>query len=118
MPRPPIFDRPMTPADRKRRSREHGGELRKYSAPRLAGMLGGSPQFYRDLAFVRQHGVPEWVQLTNDGKGRFVIGASTQRLMVKHLSPEDQLHMIKLAKEDKKGALQLWRLVKADIGIK
>ena len=117
MPRPPIFDRPMTPAERKRRSREHGGELRKYSAPRLAGMLGGSPQFYRDIAYVRDHGVPEWEQLNDASKARFNIGASTRRQMVKYLSPEDQLEMIKIAKEDNKKALAVWRLVKKDIGI-
>ena len=108
----------MTPAERKRRSRDHGGKLRKHSAPRLARMLGGSPQFYRDLDYVRHYGVPEWQQLTDDGKGRLIIGASTQRQMVKHLSPQDQLDMIQIAKEDKKGALLVWRLVKAEIGIK
>ena len=108
----------MTPAERKRRSREHGGELRKYSAPWFARKLGGSPQFYRDLAYVRRYGVPEWGQLNDDGKGRLIIGASTQRQMVKHLSPQDQLDMIQLAKEDKKEALAVWRLVKAENGIK
>ncbi len=108
----------MTPAERKRRSRAHGGELRKHSPPRLARTLGGSPQFYRDIAYVRDYGVPEWEQLMDNGKGRLIIGASTQRQMVKHLSPQDQLDMIQIAKEDKKGALLVWRLVKADIGIK
>ena len=51
-------------------------------------------------------------------KGRLIIGASTQRQMVKHLSPADQLEMIQLAKADKKHALQVWRIVKAEIGIK
>ncbi len=117
MPRPPIFDRPMTAAERKRRSRSHGGDLRAASAPRLAAMLGGSPQFYRDMAYVRQHGVPEWDQLTSNGKGRLIIGASTQRQMVKHLSPRDQFDMIELVKEDKKKALMIWRSFKPELGI-
>ena len=108
----------MTSAERKRRSRDHGGTLREASAPRLARMLGGAPQFYRDLADVRRYGVPEWGQLNDDGKGRLIIGASTQRQMVKHLSPQDQLDMIQLAKEDKKEALAVWRLLKAENGIK
>ncbi len=108
----------MTRAERKRRSRAHGGKLRKYSAPRLARTLGGSPQFYRDIAYVRDYGVPEWEQLNNDGKGQLIIGASTQRQMVKHLSPQDQLDMIQIAKEHKKGALLVWRLLKAENGIK
>ena len=81
-------------------------------------MLGGSPQFYRDLAYVRERGVPEWSELLDDGKGHLVIGASTQRQMVKYLSKPDQLDMIKLAKQDKKKALQLWRFIKMDASIK
>ncbi len=78
----------------------------------------GSTLIDRDLAYVRDYGVPEWQQLTDDGKGRLIIGVSTQRQMVKHLSPQDQLDMIQLAKKDKKQALAVWRLVKAEIGIK
>ena len=118
MPRPPIFDRPMTPAERKRRSREYGGELRKRSAPRMARMMGGSPQFFRDLAYVRDYGIPEWKQLLDNGKGGLIIGISTQRQMVKHLSPQDQLEMIQTAKEDKKYALALWQIIKGDLRIK
>ncbi len=72
-------------------------------------MLGGSPQFYRDLAYVREHGVPEWEQLLDDGRGHLVIGASTQRQMVKLLSPHDQLVMIEIAKQDRKKALRIWK---------
>ena len=108
----------MTPAERKRRSRAHGGKLRENSPPRLALMLGGSPQFYRDCAYVREHGVPEWSGLMDDGRGRFVIGASTQRQMVKYLSKPDQLAMIKIAKQDKKEVLAVWRLLKPGLGIK
>ena len=108
----------MTPAERKRRSRAHGGKLRETSAPRLALMLGGSPQFYRDLAYVREHGVPKWSELLDDGKGHLVIGASTQRQMVKYLSKSDQLDMIETAKQDKKEALAIWRLLKPGLGIK
>jgi len=81
-------------------------------------MLGGSPQFYRDLAYVQQHGVPEWSQLLDNGKGRLVIGASTQRQMVKHLSRQDQRDMIQLAKQDKKEALAVWQLLKPGLGLK
>ena len=81
-------------------------------------MLGGSPQFYRDVAYVRRHGVPEWEQLLDNGKGPLVIGASTQRQMVKHLSPRDQIYMIKLVKEDKTRALAIWRSFKPELGIK
>ncbi len=102
----------MTPAERQRRSRAGGGKLRGYSAPSLARMLGGSPQFYRDLAYVREHGVPEWDQLLDNGHGSLVIGASTQRQMVKLLSPHDQLDMIEIAKQDKKKALATWRIWK------
>ena len=123
MARTPIFDNPMTPAERQRRSRQakrEGVQLRggPGDPKSLARLLGGSPQSYRDVAYVRQHGVPEWDQLTNDGKGRLVIGASTQRQMVKHLSPRDQIDMIELAKEDKKQALTVWRLLKGNLGIK
>ncbi len=75
------------------------------------------PQFYRDCAYVRQYRVPEWGQLNDNGKGRLIIGASTQRQMVKHLSPRDQLDMIALAKEDKKQALAIWRSFKPELGI-
>ena len=81
-------------------------------------MLGGSQQFYRDLAYVREYGIPEWEQLLNDGEGRLIIGASTQRQMVKYLSPQDQLEIIQAAKDDKKYALALWRVVKGQLGIK
>ena len=123
MGREPIFDRPMTAAERQRRSRQakrEGVQLRggPGDPKRLTAMLGGSPQFYRDVAYVRQHGVPEWNQLLDNGKGRLVIGASTQRQMVKHLSPQDQLDMIELAKEDKAEALAVWRLLKGNLGIK
>ncbi len=107
----------MTPAERKRRSRAHGGELRKYSAPQLARMLGGGPQLYRDNAYVRRHGVPEWEQLMDNGKGRLIIGSATQRQMVKHLSPQDQRDMIEIAKRDKKEALAVWQLLKKSRGI-
>ena len=122
MGRKPIFDSPMTAAERQRRSRQakrEGVQLRggQGDPKSLAKMLGGSPQFYRDVAYVRQHGVPEWEQLLNNGKGRLVIGASTQRQMVKHLSPQDQLDMIELAKEDKAKALAVWRHVKKSNGI-
>ncbi len=122
MARKPIFDNPMTAAERKRRSREakrEGVQLRggPGDPKRLTAMLGGSPQFYRDVAYVRQHGVPEWEQLNDDGKGRLVIGASTQRQMIKHLSPRDQLDMIQIAKEDKKRALAVWRSFKPELGI-
>ncbi len=117
-----IFDRPMTAAARQRRSRQAKREgVRLRGAPddpkRLTAMLGGSPQFYRDVAYVREYGVPEWGQLLDNGKGRLVIGASTQRRMVKHLSPRDQLDMIELAKEDKKKALAVWRSFKPELGI-
>ena len=75
-------------------------------------MLGGSPQFYRDLAYVRQHGIPEWDQLLNNGKGRLIIGASTQRQMVKYMPPQDQRDIIELAKQDKKKALATWQVWK------
>ncbi len=75
-------------------------------------MLGGAPQFYRDLAYVREHGVPEWEQLLDNGKSRLIIGVSTQRQMVKHLSPQDQRDMIKIAKQDKKEALAVWQRIK------
>ncbi len=112
----------MTAAERQRRSRQakrEGVQLRggPGDPKRLTAMLGGSPQFYRDCAYVRQHGVPEWVQLNDNGKGRLVIGASTQRQMVKHLSPRDQFDMIELAKEDKKKALAVWRSFKPELGI-
>ncbi len=55
--------------------------------------------------------------MNDNGKGRLVIGASTQRLMVKHLSPRDQLDMIQLVKEDKKRALAVWRSFKPELGI-
>ena len=123
MGRKPIFDRPMTPAERQRRSRQakrEGVQLRggPGDPKSLARLLGGSPQSYRDMAYVRQHGVPEWNQLFDNGRGRLVIGASTQRQMVKHLSPRDQIDMIELAKEDKKQALTVWRLLKGNLGIK
>ncbi len=122
MGRKPIFDRPMTAGERQRRSRQakrEGVQLRggPGDPKRLTAMLGGSPQFYRDCAYVRQHGVPEWGQLNDNGKGRLVIGASTQRQMVKHLSPRDQRDMIELAKEDKKKALGVWRSFKPELGI-
>ncbi len=122
MARTPIFDRPMTAAERQRRSRQakrEGVQLRggPGDPKRLTAMLGGSPQFYRDMAYIRQHGVPEWDQLMDNGKGRLVIGASTQRQMVKHLSPQDQLDMIRLAKEDKKQALAIWLSFKPELGI-
>ena len=81
-------------------------------------MYGGSPQFYRDLAYVREHAIPEWSELLAAGKGRLVIGASTQRQMVKYLSKSDQLDMIETAQQDKKEALALWRLLKPGLGIK
>ena len=122
MARVPIFDRPMTAAERQRRSRQakrEGVQLRGGlgDPKRLTAMLGGSPQFYRDVAYVREHGVPEWKQLLDNGKGRLVIGASTQRQMVKHLSPRDQFDMIELVKEDKKQALAIWRSFKPELGI-
>ena len=122
MGRKPIFDRPMTPAERQRRSRQakrEGVQLRggPGDPKRLAKMLGGSPRFYRDMAYVRQHGVPEWNQLLDNGKGRLVIGASTQRQMVKHLSPQDQRDMIELVKKNKKQALAIWRSFKPELGI-
>ena len=122
MARTPLFDRPMTAAERQRRSRQaklEGLQLRggPGDPKRLTAMLGGSPQFYRDVAYVRGHGIPEWDQLMDNGKGHLVIGASTQRQMVKHLSPRDQRDMIELAKEDKKKALAIWRLVKKSNGI-
>ena len=80
-------------------------------------MLGGSPQFYRDCAYVRQHGIPEWDQVLDDGKGRLVIGASTQRQMVKHMPSEDQRDIIELAKQDKKKALATWQVWKQSNGI-
>ncbi len=112
----------MTAAERQRRSRQatrEGGQLRggPGDPKSLAAMLGGSPQFYRDCAYVRQHGIPEWEQLNDNGKGRLVIGASTQRQMVKHLSPRDQIDMIALAKEDKKQALAVWLSFKPELGI-
>ena len=84
----------------------------------MARMLGGSPQFFRDLAYVRDYGIPEWKQLLDNGKRRLIIGISTQRQMVKHLSPQDQRDMIQLAKEDKKQALEVWQIIKGDLGIK
>ena len=122
MARTPIFDRPMTPAERQRRSRQakrEGVQLRggPGDPKRLTAMLGGSPQFYRNVAYVRDYGIPEWEQLRDDGKGHLIIGISTQRQMVKHLSPQDQLDLIQLAKADKKQALAAWRVVKADRGI-
>ena len=112
----------MTAVERQRRSRQakrEGVQLRggPGDPKRLTAMLGGSPQFYRDMAYVRRHGVPEWKQLIENGKGRLVIGASTQRQMVKHLSPRDQLDMIELVKEDKKQALAVWRSFKPELGI-
>ncbi len=122
MARTPIFDRPMTAAERQHRSRQakrEGVQLRggPGDPKRLTAMHGGSPQVYRDMAYVRQNGVPEWEQLVNNGKGRLVIGASTQRQMVKHLSPRDQIDMIELVKEDKKKALAVWRSFKPELGI-
>ncbi len=122
MGRKPIFDSPMTAAERQRRSRQakrEGVQLRggQGDPKSLAMMLGESPQFYRDVAYVRQYGVPEWEQLLDNGKGRLVIGASTQRQMVKHLSPRDQLDMIETAKQDKAKALAVWRHVKKSKGI-
>ena len=122
MARTSIFDNPMTPAERQRRSRQaklEGVQLRggPGDPKSLARLLGGSPQSYRDMAYVRQHGVPEWGQLLDNGKGRLVIGASTQRQMVKHLSPRDQRDMIEIAKEDKKKALAVWRSFKPELGI-
>ena len=108
----------MTAAERKRRSRAYDTKLREtMSAVKLAAMLGASPQFFRDLAYVREHGVPEWNQLLDNGKGRLVLGASTQRQMVKYLSPDDQREIIAETKKDKKTALAIWRLIKGDIGI-
>ncbi len=112
----------MTPAERKRRSRQakrEGIQLRggPGDPKRLTAMLGGSPQFYRDVAYVQERGVPEWEQLRDNGKGKLIIGASTQRQMVKHLSPQDQLDMIQIAKRDKREALAVWRLVKKSNGI-
>ena len=83
----------------------------------MAAALGGSPQFYRDVAYVQQHGVPEWKQLWDNGKGRLVIGISTQRQMVKHLWPDSQREIIEIARQDKKMALAIWRTFKADTGI-
>ena len=80
-------------------------------------MLGGAPQFYRDLAYVREYGVPEWEQLLDNSKGRLIIGVSTQRQMVKHLLPQDQRGMIQIAMQDKKEALAVWRLIKKKYGI-
>ena len=122
MGRKPIFDSPMTAAERKRRSRQakrEGVQLRggQGDPKSLAAMLGGSPQFYRDCAYVRKYGVPEWDQLLDNGKGRLVIGASTQRQMVKHLSPRDQRDMIELVKKNKKQALAIWRSFKPELGI-
>ncbi len=122
MARTHLFNRPMTAVERQRRSRQakrEGVQLRGgLSDPKsLAAMLGGSPQFYRDCAYVREHGVPEWKQLNDNGKGRMVIGISTQRQMVKHMTPQAQLDMIEIAKQDKEEALAIWRLVKADNGI-
>ncbi len=122
MARTPIFDRPMTAAERQRRSRQakrEGVQLRGGPGdPKiLTAMLGGSPQFYRDCAYVREHGVPEWEQLNDNGKGRMIIGVSTQRQMVKRLSPKDQLDLIEIAKQDRGEALAVWRVVKADNGI-
>ncbi len=97
----------MTPAERQRRSRA-GGKLRG-KHPSKARRAGGSPHFYRNLAYVREHGVPEWDQLLDDGQGHLVIGASTQRQMVKLLSPHDQLDMIEIAKQDRKKALRIWK---------
>ena len=96
----------MTAAERKRRSRQakrEGIQLRGgLDDPKhLTAMLGGSPQFYRDVAYVAARGVPEWEQLRDNGKGKLIIGASTQRQMVKHLSPQDQLDMIQIAKRDR-----------------
>ena len=123
MARTPLFDTPMTAAERQRRSRQakrEGVKLRGgLGDPKaLAAMLGGSPQTYRDMAYVRRHGVPEWKQLMDNGKGRLVIGASTQRQMVKHLSPQDQRDMIEIARQDKAEALAVWQLLKGDLGIK
>ena len=122
MTRTPIFNRPMTAAERQRRSRQAKREsFQLRGGPgdpkKLAAMLGGSPQFYRDCSYVRQHGVPEWEQLNDNGKGRMVIGISTQRQMVRHLSPQAQRDLIQEAKKDKKLALAIWRLLKADSGI-
>ncbi len=122
MARTPLFDNPMTAAERQRRSRQakrEGVKLRGgLGDPKaLAAMLGGSPQSYRDMAYVREYGVPEWKQLMDNGKGRLIIGASTQRQMVKYLLPQDQRDMIELAKQDKKNALAIWRLLKGDLGI-
>ncbi len=112
----------MTPAERQRRSRQakrEGVQLRggPGDPKRLTAMLGGSPQFYRDCAYVREHGVPEWEQLNDNGKGRMIIGISTQRQMVKHLSPQDQRDIIEIARRDKEEALAVWRIVKKKIGI-
>ena len=110
-------------AERKRRSRQakrEGVQLRggRDDPKRLAAMLGGSPQFYRDCAYVRNYGVPEWNQLNDSDTGRLVIGISTQRQMVKHLSAEDQRELIQEAKKDKKYALAIWRLIKGELGVK
>ncbi len=122
MARTPIFNKPMTAVERQRRSRQakrEGVQLRggPGDPKRLTAMLGGSPQFYRDMAYVRQHGIPEWEQLRDNGKGNMIIGASTQRQMVEHLSPEAQIEMIEIAKEDKKQALAVWRSFKPELGI-
>ncbi len=112
----------MTAAERKRRSRQakrEGVQLRggRDDPKRLAAMLGGSPQFYRDCAYVRNYGVPEWNQLNDSDTGRLVIGISTQRQMVKHLWPDSQREIIEIARQDKKMALAIWRTFKADTGI-
>ena len=56
--------------------------------------------------------------MLENSKGQLVLGASTQRQMVKYLSPEDQREIIADAKKDKKKALAIWRLIKGDLGIK
>ena len=109
----------MTAAERKRRSRAYDTKLREtMSAVKLAAMLGGSPQFFRDMEYIQHHGVPEWDQMLENSKGQLVLGASTQRQMVKYLSPDDQREIIAEAKKDKKKALAIWRLIKGDLGIK
>ena len=107
----------MTPAERKRRSRAYGATLRTQSAVALSRGTGMSPQLYRDMLYVWEHGIPEWKGLFDD-KGKNILGFSTQRQMIKHLSPEGQLEIIRFAKRDKNAALFAWQLMKKRIGIK
>ena len=107
----------MTPAERKRRSRAYGATLRTQNAEAYARGTGMSPQLVRDMFYVRERGIPEWKELFDD-KGKNILGFSTQRQMINHLTPEAQLELIQYAKRDKKAALFAWRLMKKRIGIK